>query len=498
MTNLYVVLILIGILIIAAVFVYNWWQERKYYQQAEKSFSPLKSDALLDEPTFNIDTTKNDFEDTIIDESSLKNTKTSPQAPTNNIALASAEVIASTEPSAEAAIEDEFLPDNVSINEAYAQLTQARVASQTNLNTQATKSAHLDDIKAIFDNTFGYKNKVEPIPAHLDDDKASEQVMAPDNQPPTPEQPPASEADDNAINTADNDVHREEVILLLPAMLQAQMDYTAVLHLTREMPASTIVSTLIGQFEGYDKPVFIHTLTSNALELSQDMRQLWTILKEVSPHQKIIKVACSIQLADRSGAISRNLLSRFQQVVDGINEQLNATLDWQDTGDIVAKANALDAFCIEVDKTVGFHLVHGEQGAFTGTKLKGLAEAQGFRLSTDGSFKYYDERGQVLFIMFNRENFRFNQEMLRNSVVKGITFQLDIPHVSKSTQAFNQMIQAAKQMNIALNAALVDESNKLLGDDQLDKIRQQLTVIQSTMLERGIVPGSDSAMRLFS
>ena len=181
-----------------------------------------------------------------------------------------------------------------------------------------------------------------------------------------------------------------------------------------------------------------------------------------------------------------------------LNKQLNAQLEWQDTGDILSKANALDAFCIEVDKTIGFHLVHGEQGAFTGTKLKGLAEAQGFRLSADGSFKYFDENGRPIFIMFNRENFRFNVEMLRNSVIKGITFQLDIPHVEENGHAFNQMVQVAKQMNIGLNAILVDEGNKVLGDAQLEKISQQLKAIHANMLTRGIVPGSESAVRLFS
>ena len=60
------------------------------------------------------------------------------------------------------------------------------------------------------------------------------------------------------------------------------------------------------------------------------------------------------------------------------------------------------------------------------------------------------------------------------------------------------MVYVAKQMELGLNAALVDEGNKLLIDAQLDKIRQQLTSIHSTMRAGGIVPGSVSAIRLFS
>ncbi|MEO7345092.1 MAG: cell division protein ZipA C-terminal FtsZ-binding domain-containing protein, partial [Methylotenera sp.] len=166
-------------------------------------------------------------------------------------------------------------------------------------------------------------------------------------------------------------------------------------------------------------------------------------------------------------------------------------------GDALTAATALDSFCIDVDKTIGFHLVHGENGAFTGTKLRGLAEAQGFTLSTDGLFRYYNS-GESSFVMFNSEDNPFSAEMLRASVVKGVTFQFDIPHIKQCTQSFGQMVQVARQMEIGLNAVLVDDNNKVLGDMQIEKIRQQLKVIHATMLVRGIIPGSDSALRLFS
>lgn len=149
--------------------------------------------------------------------------------------------------------------------------------------------------------------------------------------------------------------------------------------------------------------------------------------------------------------------------------------------------------------------MHGENGAFTGTKLRGLAEAQGMTLASDGTFKYFDKdpstgKAQTLpsFVMFNRDDYPFNVEMLRTSVVKGITFQLDIPHVKHCAEAYSQMVQVARQMAISLNSSLVADNNKVLGDIQIEKIRQQLKVIHASMLTRGIVPGSECALRLFS
>lgn len=506
MTDLYVLLIAIGVLIIAAVFAYNWWQERQYYQQAEKNFTPLQSDALLDEPKLDVNKVEDTFEDTIIDPFSTKINVNQTNAVEGNL---------STDLPKSSA--DEFLPDNLSINEAYKQLTQARAASLAHQKKAMDTSPNprKEEIKAIFDDAFGHKNKSVTEPQSTELPKKSEPSIAQASLSPSSLETHATEVKQVKVITGNVPLEKLPTIdsqsventkptvqksteIALPAMLQSQMDYSTILHLTRELPASTIVSTLVGKFEGYDKPVFVHTLTSNALELTQDVAPLWTLLKEVSPQQKVSKVAFSIQLADRSGAASRNLLNRFQLAVNELSKQLNAQLTSQDVGDMLNKANALDAFCIEVDKTIGFHLLHGDQGAFTGTKLKGLAESQGFRLGTDGSFKYFDENGRLLFIMFNRENFRFNTEMLRNSVIKGVTFQLDIPHVSENGHAFSQMIKVAKQMSAGLNAVLVDEGNKVLGDAQIDKISQQLKAIHDNMLSHGIVPGSESAIRLFS
>ena len=49
MSELQIALIAIGALIIVAVLIINWWQERRFHRQLESNFSPLNKDALLDE-----------------------------------------------------------------------------------------------------------------------------------------------------------------------------------------------------------------------------------------------------------------------------------------------------------------------------------------------------------------------------------------------------------------------------------------------------------------
>lgn len=290
----------------------------------------------------------------------------------------------------------------------------------------------------------------------------------------------------------------------LPAMLHGQVDLIAMLEFNAATTVAEVAKTVKNDFDDYEKPVFVLVQTPD-----MHWQPLGAASQSVFADQKIARMTCSLQLADRAGPVARNVINRFQLAVENLGLDISAHVEWLNSGDIAAEAVALDAFCIDVDKTMGFHLLHGENGAFTGTKLRGLAEAQGLELSADGTFKYYDEQSRKQrptgegtplpeFVMFNREQYPFSPDMLRTSVVKGVTFQLDIPHVSHCTEAFNHMVLVAKQMETGLNAQLVDDNNRPLGDAQLEKIRHQLKIIQATMQARGIVPGSDVAQRLFS
>lgn len=496
MSDLQIVLIIIGGLIIVAVLVFNWWQERRFHQQVENNFSTIKNDALLEKTTLETSDLL-DAEDRFDDNFSInydliKETSAPAQDPVIEVPDALDEPALYSEPSypesnysepsysepiysepepAKLSAIEESMSEAITANEPQSDNTAAI------FNSPDIKPVNHDGIKAIFQDAFN-KNLTSDNSQQNDVDDVQSQADAA-----KPEVPAQS----------------------LPTKLHAQVDLIAVLHLAAEFTVDQITSTLKTDFEGYDKPVFLHIQTP-------DLR--WLLLSDAASkpelaHQKISKVTCSMQLADRAGPVSRSVLNRFQLAVESLGLDIDAQVEWQSTTDAAADAVALDAFCIDVDKTMGFHLLHGENGAFTGTKLRGLAEAQGMELAADGSFKYYDEAAKKQttsasvaaapsFVMFNRDHYPFSPDMLRQSVVKGITFQLDIPHVTNCTEAYNHMVQVAKQMETGLNAQLVDDNNRPLGDVQIEKIRHQLKIIQATMLTRGIVPGSDVAHRLFS
>lgn len=476
MSDLQILLIVIGALIICAVVVINWWQERRFHKQVENSFSALKSDALLDDPKLDINSVFNDLVDADVKDFSIK--KTIPEGNPDDFPGVENQYRPQN------VVNDEFLDEGTNIDAVYAELEETKSKSQAEISSKFSDTnpgvtnnpVQHDDIKAIFSEAF---SKTTNTASNY---KFEEEDIAP------------NEAHEEMAQYGDvkaSDTKVEEPAEVIPAMLHSQIDLTALLYLAHETPFTTLKSALAGLLQGYDKPTFVHVM---------DNHKTWHDLESAAASLVITRVACSLQLADRGGPATRQVLNRFQLAVETIGLDLNAHVEWQNPGDAYSAAIALDSFCIEVDKTMGFHLVHGENGAFTGTKLRGLAEAQGLSLANDGSFKYFDDSAHQYpsFVMINRDDYPFNPEMLRTSVIKGVTFQLDIPHVKQCAEAFGHMVQIARQMEIGLNATLVDDNNRALGDIQIEKIRQQLKVIHATMLVRGIIPGSDSAHRLFS
>lgn len=491
MSDLQIALIAIGALIILAVLIINWWQERRFHRQVEENFAPMKRDALFDDPALDTsdlnDTLSDRYDNRATNHFSINaiSTEIANQQSTRHQARVKHEDIDRFVHLTQSDASQTGLHDDESIEATYNQL----------INTKLEKSK-LEKLSANNAESIASHHQESAIKVNPEQTNAFRAVFDEEINPKievTKNSDPSFEVNSTQKDTSDSAVS-------LPSMLHGQIDLTALLYLATETSVNTLNIALNSLFDDFDKPMFVHVL---------DLNKQWHLLKDLQSTQEalnrqISKVACSIQLADRGGAVTRNTLNRFQLAVETLGLDINGHVEWQGAGDALTAANALDLFCIEVDKTIGFHLVHGESGAFTGTKLRGLAESQGLKLTTDGGFKYFEEstdnqpKLHPSFVMFNRDGNPFNSEMLRSSVVKGVTFQLDIPHVKQSAEVFSHMVQVARQMEIGLNAVLVDDNNKVLGDIQIEKIRQQLKVIQATMLVRGIVPGSDCAHRLFS
>ena len=273
-----------------------------------------------------------------------------------------------------------------------------------------------------------------------------------------------------------------------PDAINKDVDLTALLFLPSPFNGERL-RLFLKNMVNLDKPIFAFGL---------DGSETWHLLTREQEEINFIKAAYSLQLADRAGAVSSETLQRFQKMVSEIAYELSAQVEWIGPHEPLEYAENLDTFCLEVDKTVGVHILNGANGRFTGTKFRGLAEANGMVLKDDGGFYLQSETGQTKFRIINMENNPFNSEMLRSVALKGVTFQMEIALTEHCTDTFNSMVKIAKSMASSLTASLVDDHQRELTDPNIEKIRQQLKLIQVQMTVKGIPPGSSVALRLFS
>jgi FtsZ-interacting cell division protein ZipA len=133
-----------------------------------------------------------------------------------------------------------------------------------------------------------------------------------------------------------------------------------------------------------------------------------------------------------------------------------------------------------------------------GTRLRGVAEAAGFRLADGGRFDWVqEETGAVLYSLQNYSTEPFTPDALRVASTPGAVFLLDVPRVAEPVRVFDQMKLAARRMAQTLDATLVDDNRRPLDDAALAAIRQQVHTTAAALRDVNIEPGSPRALALF-
>lgn len=454
MTDLQMALVALGAIIIVAVIFFNWWQERSLRNEVSEPFDETRRDPLMDE--FRIDPNA-------IPEEKLERQR-APQAMQPDEFEEDEEPVLTAAP-----VRQPFpptIPQDIQAHPSYGDSINDAASAVAEFEDDMAVPVQETEVAAIRD-TYMEEHREDDIQAASSDELMEEAGLDKDVAVP----PMADTREDTP----------------LPQEVSQQIDLVALLYLKSPASGAQLREFLL-PLTDIDKPVYGYGLAEDG----------WHMLTREEESNSFNKVLCSLQLVDRSGAVVRDALKRFQQAVADMAQSLGATVEWQGDSDALGYAGDLDRFCVEVDKLVGFHLIQGENGPFTGTKLRGLAEASGMTLHSDGAFYFETENGQRYYAMINQDGTPFSADTLRTAMVHGVTFQLDIPHVSNCAEVFNQMVISARKMAGTLGGQLVDANQKPLGELQIDKIRQELKTIHAKMVARGIIPGSLIAHRLFS
>jgi FtsZ-interacting cell division protein ZipA len=229
-----------------------------------------------------------------------------------------------------------------------------------------------------------------------------------------------------------------------------------------------------------------------------DARSDWQRLSADTPGRFGEIVACLL-LADRNGAASRAQIDTFVRVVGDLAPTLPAAFAPPDIAQEVARAESLDRLCAELDVQIGLTVQKPDPGSIAGTRLRGVAEAAGFRLAPGGRFELaHEDTGAVLYTLQNLRPDPFTAESLRLTATNGVVFVLDVARAADPLRTFDQMKLAAKRMAVTLGGELVDDNHRPLDDAAFAVIREQVDGAAEALRAVHIEPGSARALALFS
>jgi hypothetical protein len=210
------------------------------------------------------------------------------------------------------------------------------------------------------------------------------------------------------------------------------------------------------------------------------------------------EIAACMLIANRAGAATRDDIEAFVRATQEVAARLPAHCDVPDTASEAARAEELDRFCADLDVQIGLTLLRSGGGQIAGTRLRGVAEAAGFKLDAGGQFDYVqDETGAVLYSLQNYKQEPFTLEGMRVLGTPGVVLLLDVPRVAEPVRVFDHMRLVAKRMAQTLEAVLVDDNRRPLNDASLAAIRAQVQATATALREAHIEPGGPRALRLF-
>ncbi len=292
-------------------------------------------------------------------------------------------------------------------------------------------------------------------------------------------------------HTAGDPVQHETGVQKKSVSFDCTINYIVDIRPNSSIPHDRLMDLLQQKFD-FGKPVRWFGLQSDG--------QTWEeiTLDTANAKNSYVQLKGCLQLADRSGPVSEINLSRFRDMVEDFAAQILAEVECPDISEAHAQAIALDRFCADVDVIMGINIISKDGGAFVGTKIRALAEASGFRLESEGVFRYRDsETNAVMFSLGNFESTPFLPSNMRTLTTHGITFLLDVPRVANGEKVFDQMAHIARLFSSTLNGILVDDNRVPLSDNGVKKSKQQLADIQATMAAHNITAGSEAALKLF-
>lgn len=230
---------------------------------------------------------------------------------------------------------------------------------------------------------------------------------------------------------------------------------------------------------------------------------LWSNLERDPEHAQYRSLALGIQMVDTKGPICESELNTFTQVAlklaDAMQRPTKFSVPFEA---VLVQAKELDEFCDTNDVLASLNILAIGPTGFSGRMIDEAARLVGLQFGAMNIYHRKNDQALGCQHLFSLANLykpgEFDPEKLDRFRTQGLTLFMNVPCTYQPVRVFDQMVEVARVLCRRLEGRMEDNDHRPLTDQGLLVIRTQIERIVVEMTGKGIVPGSASAMRLFS
>ncbi len=210
------------------------------------------------------------------------------------------------------------------------------------------------------------------------------------------------------------------------------------------------------------------------------------------------QLALALPLASRQGPIDAQDMDAWQFALSELANTQGCEAHFHGFRDAPQRAAELDSFLAAVDIMPDVYLVKKDGGHWTGTRLRGTLEANGFRLQSDGRFAYHEvESDAVIFHAVDGFERPFTPERLRTEQITALRFSIEPVRLTQPLVRYDSFRQSLRALSKLLDADLKNSDGEVLDDGMFSTMREEVKTAMDAIVGAGIEPGSDTARSLF-
>ncbi len=200
--------------------------------------------------------------------------------------------------------------------------------------------------------------------------------------------------------------------------------------------------------------------------------------------ERFVSLRAGVLMANRHGALNAMEFSDFSTYLEKLALHFEIHANVPDMQTTLQRARALDAQCADLDAQIGLNIISAE--ALSTSDLAAVASEFGLLERGNNRYSLMGEHQEALF------------SLALGDAPNRLSLLLDVPRAPSASNPWARMLDCAQRCVARFGGRLVDDADKPLNKEALDRISSQLAQRYQSLSEASMVAGSPVALRLFN